>query len=534
MVSPITAGHLNRSTLIERVESLREPWDVVVIGGGATGLGTALDAAVRGYRTLLLERHDFGKGASTKSTKLAHGGVRYLRQGNISLVFKALRERGLMLRNAPHLVHRLRFVIPCYGLPELAFYGAGLKLYDLLALRQSLGRSTLLSKQEVIQALPGLRREGLRGGVAYYDGQFHDARYAVNLAQSCAREGAVPLNYFGVVGLIKNGNKTAGVLAHDYQANRDFHIEARSVVNATGVFVDAIRSMDDPSQREVIQASQGVHLVLDRSFLGGDHAIMVPKTDDGRVLFAIPWRDRVLLGTTDSSVDSMDMEPRPLEAEISYLLDHASRYLRPSPRRSDIKSAFAGLRPLVGANHRDTKIISRDHSILISDSGLVTITGGKWTTYRQMAEDAVDQAARVASLQKRPSTTRGLRIHGWVENPGSNARLAEYGADRMGLMDLIEAIPDGRKPIHPRLPYARGQVVWSVRHEMALTLEDVLARRTRALFLDAAASVEAAPLVASLMASELHRDAAWEAEQVKQFTDLASDYIVAPKTLETA
>lgn len=501
----------------------RTPWDIIVIGGGATGLGVAVDAAGRGYRTLLLEQHDFAKGTSSRSTKLIHGGVRYLQQGNVSLVLEALRERGLLIRNAPHLVHNLSFVVPLYDWWEGPFYGIGLKLYDMLAGKLGLGPSQLLSREETLARIPTVEPQGLKGGVVYHDGQFDDARLAVALARTLEELGGTPLNYLQVTGLVKEHGLVTGVTARDEESGEEFELPARVVVNATGVFTDGVRRLDEPACAPVIVPSQGVHLVLDRSFLPGDSAIMVPHTDDGRVLFAVPWHDRVIVGTTDTPVESIPLEPRPLPEEIDFLLAHAARYLTRDPAPDDVLSVFAGLRPLVQSGKGGTTAsLSRDHTLLVSNSGLVTITGGKWTTYRHMGEETVTAAAAVAGLAERPSVTQELRIHGWSEKGMAGG---EYGSDAGEVEGLAAENPGWGDRLHQRLPYRGVDVIWGVRREYARTVEDVLARRTRALFLDARASMEMAPAVAQVMAVELGKDAVWEKVQVDAYRRLATGYL---------
>jgi glycerol-3-phosphate dehydrogenase len=518
---------MKRDTQLAALRGADEPWDFIIIGGGATGLGVAIDAASRGYRTLLLEQLDFAKGTSSRSTKLVHGGVRYLRQGNISLVVEALRERGLLLQNAPHLVKNLPFVVPSYEWWEGPFYGIGLKVYDMLAGRQGFGRSKRLSRERTLELIPTLEPEGLLGGVIYYDGQFDDARLAINMAQTAVDYGAVVLNYVRVVGLLNARGRLCGVRARDEETGEEYEVPGKVVVNATGVFADAIRKLADPEAAPMLRPSQGVHIVLDREFLPGDSAIMVPKTDDGRVLFAIPWLGRVLVGTTDTPVAEPSLEPRPLDAEVEFLLEHAARYLTKDPRPEDVRSVFAGLRPLVGSGSvADTSALSRDFALHIDRAGLVTITGGKWTTYRKMAEDTVDHAVLLAGLEERPCVTRGLPIHGHHLSAEQFGDLASYGADAPAVLDLIRSDPRYAERLHPDHPIRAGQVVWAVRHEMARTVEDFLARRTRILLLDARASMEMAPAVARLMAEELGRDAAWQQAQVDAYCALARAYLL--------
>ncbi len=509
----------------------RRDWDMIVVGGGATGLGVAIDAASRGYRTLLLEQRDFAHGTSSRSTKLVHGGVRYLRQGNVSLVVEALKERGYLLDNAPHLVRNLSFVVPNYDWWEGPFYGIGLKMYDLLAGKQGFGRSRVLSRERTLQLLPTLEPEGLVGGVIYYDGQFDDARMSVHMAATAAEQGATVLNYVGVTGLVRRDGEVRGVEARDVETGREYELEARVVINATGVWADTVRRMDDPSTPDMIVPSQGIHIVLDRSFLPGESAIMVPKTDDGRVIFAIPWHDRVIVGTTDTPVDDAPLEPVPFPEEVDFLLEHAARYLTDDPEREDVLSAFAGLRPLVGGSSDgeagETASLSRDHSLVIAPSGLVTIAGGKWTTYRKMAEDTVDHAALIGGLEERPCGTRELRIHGWHQHPEQFGELADYGSDAPEIRDLFREHEAFGQPLHSEYDVRAGEVVWHVRHEMARTVDDVLARRTRMLVLDARAAMDMAPSVAALLARELNRDEGWEKDQVASFRTLAERYLPA-------
>lgn len=517
---------MNRDDLLQHLDDRDAPWDILIIGGGATGLGTAIEAASRGYRTLLLEQHDFAKGTSSRSTKLVHGGVRYLQQGNVALVLEALRERGRLLKNAPHLVRDLRFVVPRYDWWEGPFYGMGLKLYDLLAGRAGFGTSTTLSREETLGYLPTLEPDGLRGGISYYDGQFDDARLAINMAQTAVDLGATVLNYMRVVTLTKNGDMVSGVIVHDVENDREYELDAHAIINATGIFTDTIRHMDDPETPGMIRLSQGVHIVLNQSFLPGDSAIMVPRTDDKRVLFAIPWHGRTLVGTTDTPIEHATLEPRPLADELDFLLTHAARYLTHDPAPRDVLSTFAGIRPLVSpGSTEDTAAISRDHTLHIARSGLVTITGGKWTTYRKMAEDTIDQAAVVAQLEERPSITSDLHLHGWHPDAAALGDLAVYGTDA----DDVRAVRNEQSAwntlLHPNLPYRQSEVVWAARQEMARTVDDVLSRRTRALLLDARASIAAAPVVARLLATELGRDAAWEAEQIAAYKQLAQGYL---------
>ncbi|MCR6660128.1 MAG: glycerol-3-phosphate dehydrogenase/oxidase [Asticcacaulis sp.] len=495
-------------------------WDVIVIGGGASGLGTAVEAASRGYKTLLLEAHDYAKGTSSRSTKLVHGGVRYLAQGHIHLVRESLHERGLLRRNAPHLVHDLGFLVATYQLWRLPFYAIGLKLYDLLAGKLNLRPSRSLDRKAARAHIPTLKSSGLKGGILYFDGQFDDARLAITLMRTLEDQGGVALNATPVTGLAKSGGRVTGVRFADSETGASYTARARTVINATGVFVDAVRRLDAPDATPLLTPSQGVHIVVDRRFLPGNTALMVPRTADGRVLFAVPWHDRTLIGTTDTPVAEISEEPRALETEIDFILKTAGNYLDPAPRRSDILSVFAGLRPLVKAAAGDTKSLSREHDLVVSDSGLITLTGGKWTTYRQMGEDAVDLAAETGDLPPRPSVTSALRLHGWAENSGRN-HWHVYGHDAAE----IHALPGADIRLNPHLPYTEAEVRWAARFEQARSVEDVLARRLRALFLDAAESLAMAPRVAEILAEELGRDQKWQAAQVETYAALALGYM---------
>lgn len=518
-------SYMNRQAMIDALSD-RDFWDIAVIGGGATGLGVAIDAVTRGYKTILLEQSDFAKGTSSRSTKLVHGGVRYLKQGNLSLVLEALHERGIMMQNAPHLISNQAFIVPNYDWWEGPFYGVGLKVYDMLAGRLGMRPSRNLSVREVMQRIPTLESKGLKGGVIYYDGQFDDSRLAVNLAQTVADYGGIPLNYMEVVSLTKTKRTVCGVKAKDLETGAVYDIASRVVVNATGAFVDGILKMDDPKAANIVSPSQGVHLIVDKKFLPGRAAIMVPHTDDGRVLFAVPWHNKVVLGTTDTKIDEVSLEPRALEEEIDFILKHACRYLSQDPQKSDVLSVFAGIRPLIRmGDGKSTAELSRDHNLFISPSGLVTITGGKWTTYRRMAQDTVDQAATVAGLERRPCVTENTRIHGWLKNADTADPFNYYGSDIVRVRRLIADKPSYAERLHSELPYRKAEAVWGVRYEMARTVEDVLARRTRALLLNARASMAMAPAVAEVMAAELGMNRTWQKKQVAEYQKLAEGYL---------
>lgn len=518
---------MNRAEQLERLKAHSGPWDLLVIGGGATGVGCALDAAARGFQVALIEQHDFGKGTSSRSTKLVHGGVRYLEQGNVALVMEALKERGILRENAPHLVGDLAFVVPNYEWWESPFYGVGLRLYDLLAGKYGFGASKNLSKEETLKRLPTLKQEGLRGGVVYYDGQFDDSRLLIHLAMTATEQGAAMVNYCSAQGLLKTADgMVRGALVRDEETGTGFEIEARVVINATGCFSDGVRRMADESVAPMVAPSQGIHLVFDASFLKGDSAIMVPHTSDGRVMFAIPWHGHTLVGTTDTAISQVSLEPVPMDQEIQFILETSALYLDKPPSRSDILSSWAGIRPLVkAAGGGSTASLSRDHSIHIDPSGLLTIAGGKWTTYRHMAEDCVDQAIVLAGLDDRPCVTRRLRIHGYHHYASKFGHLQVYGSDAIPIQEMARNHPERGARLHPALPYLESEVIWAARWEMARTVEDILARRTRALLLNARAALEMAPRVAELLAGELGLDAGWQLAQVAGFTAMAKKYL---------
>jgi glycerol-3-phosphate dehydrogenase len=519
---------MKRNELLRQALDRKEPWDLVIVGGGATGVGVAVDAATRGYSVLLLEQYDFGKGTSSRSTKLVHGGVRYLEQGNVSLVMEALKERGLLRQNAPHLVSELPFIVPSYQWWEGPFYGIGLKLYQVLSGKYGFGASKLVSKEETLRRLPNVNPEGLTGGVVYFDGQFDDARLLINLATTAVEQGAVLLNYARVTALEKGSdNIVNGLTWEDIETGETHQVEARVVINATGPFTDNVRRMAEPEAKKMIAPSQGAHLVLNRSFLPGDTAIMVPHTSDGRVMFAIPWHGHTLVGTTDTPLSQATLEPVCMEQEIEFMLETAALYLEKKPTRADLLSVFAGIRPLAkSGDGTNTAALSRDHTIHIDQSGLLSIAGGKWTTYRNMAEDCVDQAATLGDLPDRDCVTKTLNIHGHHAHAETFGELAFYGTDALPIRELLNQDPALSLALDEELPYVAGEVVWAAREEMARTVEDVLARRLRALFLNARAALRMAPAVAKLLAKELGHDEQWEAAQVKSFNQVAAGYLV--------
>lgn len=516
---------MNRNEQIQKLKN-QSDFDVIIIGGGATGLGCAIDSASRGYKTLLLEKYDFAKGTSSRATKLVHGGVRYLAQGNIRLVREALFERGRLLRNAPHVCKKLAFVMPTYHWYDKLYYGLGLWLYEFLSSKLSLGETKFLTKKKTLEYLPNINAKGLRGGVLYYDGQFDDSRLAVNLAQTAIEQQAIVINYLGVTNFIKENNLITGVITKDSFSGESYRLKAKAIINATGVFADELLTLAEGFTSKTIAPSQGVHLVVEKVFFAGDTALMMPNTEDGRVFFVIPWHDKLILGTTDTSVKKVDFEPLALDDEINFILHHFNKYSNSSITRENVKSVFVGLRPLVKVeNEKSTAVMPRDHAIKVLSSGLIHIIGGKWTTYRNMAQHAIDIAQKNANLPIIKCKTKRLPIHGWTEN-NIASHFSIYGSDSYKIIAMIKDTPDMAQIIHPLHPYTKAEVIWFIHNEMAQTVEDILARRIRLLFLDAQAAIECAPFVAKIMAKEINQNQHWEEVQVNQFVKLAKQYLI--------
>ncbi|MEP0711989.1 glycerol-3-phosphate dehydrogenase/oxidase [Algoriphagus sp.] len=519
---------MNRQENLSQLQDKSKIWDIAVIGGGSSGLGVALDAISRGLSVVLFEKADFAKGTSSRSTKLVHGGVRYLAQGDVGLVFEALKERGKLLKNAPHLAHDQPFIIPIFSWKDRLMYSVGLKMYDWMAGRLSLGKSEFISKEETLRRIPGLKSKGLYGGVVYHDGQFDDARLALNLAQSADEAGTCVLNYVSVNSLVKNEKgKIIGLNVSDKLTRKRYEVKAKMVVNATGVFADKILQMDNPTAPKMIQPSQGIHLVLDIDFLGGKDALMIPETRDGRVLFAVPWHGKLVVGTTDTLREKPKLEPEALQREIDFVLETAAGYLAKSPTRADVKSVFAGLRPLARPKEGSTKTkeISRSHKIILSDSGLVTLTGGKWTTFRKMGEDTVEYFTKVTGEKLKESRSLDMKIHG-ATNHVPEGHWGVYGFDAQPIQELSKENKEWARRLHPDFPNIAAEVIWAVREEMAMKVEDVLSRRIRMLILDAQAAIDTAPIVAQLMAEEMQKDEQWIASELADFNKTASKYLI--------
>ena len=520
---------MDRKKFLKVLSAGTEEFDFIIVGGGATGIGIALETVTRGYKTLLLEKSDFTKSTSSKSTKLVHGGVRYLAQGDVALVREACVERGRLVKNAPHLVNNQPFVIPTFSWFDELMYTVGLTFYDLLAGKFSLGRSKRISKKKAIESLPTIKKEKITAGVLYHDGQFDDSRLAINVIQTAVEKGAVAVNYVSVESLTKNGDEIInGVVAVDQETGQNFSVKGKVVINATGVFADEVLQMDEPGKEKTIRPSQGIHLVLDKSFLPSDTALMIPKTDDGRVLFAVPWHGKLVVGTTDTPINTASLEPVALESEIEFILNTMAKYLIKAPTRHDVLSIFAGLRPLAApkGDSKKTKEISRSHKIFVSNSHLFTMVGGKWTTFRRMAQDMVDRVEKVKGWSKTQSQTKNLQIHGYKNDVDLSNPLSFYGSDSDALFKLMEGNPEYKVLLSERLKVYQAQVVWAVRNEMAITVEDFLSRRTRSILLDARESILVAPMVAEVMAKELGKDKEWEKSQVEQFQNVAKKYLL--------
>ena len=509
---------MNRDKNINKIATEKE-WDLIVIGGGASGLGVAVDACSRNLKVLLIEEFDFSKGTSSRSTKLVHGGVRYLKNGELSLVIEALKERGIMLNNAPHLVRNMSFIIPTYDWWDTPFYGIGLKVYDLMAGKLGLGPSQFLSKKETIEKIPNVNQDELNGGIIYHDGQFDDARMGISLAHTVEEHGGAVVNYLKWNSFIYENGQVSGIKVTDQISQCSYALKAKVVVNATGVFAEKIMRADEPKAELKIKPSQGVHLVLDKSFLKSENAIMVPNTSDGRVLFAVPWRDVVVVGTTDTEVNKISIEPKATDQEIDFILSNAEKYMTRKPKRSDVKSVFAGLRPLISRENKSSKSLSRKHTIYKSKKGVYHLLGGKWTTYRKMGKDVLDLIESKGQLKLEPSKTEELKIFGYKSNVAWSDPLHYYGSEKEHVMSM-----GSNKPLSPLLPLTEAQIIYAIRYEMALNVEDVLSRRTRCLLLNAKECISIAPKVARIMRSELNAEENWEEEQIQLFLALAKNY----------
>lgn len=481
-----------------------EKWDIVIIGGGATGLGAALDAASRGFKTLCIEKTDFSKGTSSRSTKLIHGGVRYLEQGNINMVKSALMERWFLLKNAPFTTKKIPFILPVYSWWRYIYYGFGLILYDLLSGKFSIGKTKFLTKETVIAKIPQIRQQSLKGGIQYYDGQFDDSQICISLARTAISKGATVINHMSAENFLYEGSNISGIQLRDTLYNKIYEVRSKTVINATGVFADDLILKDNPAHHRIVTPSQGIHLVVDKQYHNSPYAMLIPKTTDGRILFAVPWHDKVVIGTTDTTAPDISEEPQATNEEIHFVLDNFNRYINTQLTSSDIKSVFTGLRPLVKMkNIQSTADLVRDHTIVVSPSGLVTITGGKWTTYRKMARDVINKAIRSGNLPFRRCRTRSIKL----------------------IIGKKITTQESSELLHHDFPFTKADIIYAIHHEMACTLEDILARRIRLLFLDVRIALEVAPQVCRLLQKELGHDELWYDSQLTIFRTLAKQYL---------
>jgi glycerol-3-phosphate dehydrogenase len=495
---------LNRRSNIELLNRVKEPFDFLILGGGATGLGCALDASSRGYSVLLLEKYDFCKGTSSRSTKLIHGGVRYLEKGQLSLVYQALKERDILIKNAPHLVNQVGFLIPTYNYFRKIYYWIGLTLYDFISGNKIFKKSKMIGFKKALSLVPNINKEKLKGGVVYYDGQFNDSRMGIDIALTATNNNAILINYMPVESLIKTNNRVVGVKAKDSLFDKEYEIQAKNIINCTGVFSQSVMNMDSSESKSLITASQGVHLVVDKKFLSGGFGILVPKTSDSRVLFAVPWLGEVLLGTTDTELEKPTIDPIPTEKEIEFIIDNVKKYMNIKPSKKDIKSVFVGLRALVGTNKNiKSKDISRDHKIIVSDSGLISVIGGKWTNYRIMGKEVVDKAIKASNIKFVESQTENLKIKNGLDN---------IGIDEKSLSSIFYI--------------SKSQIQHYLREEMAINLDDIMSRRSRCLFLNSKESIAIAPKVVEIMANELSKDKDWIENQLNQFYKLTKLYSI--------
>lgn len=531
---------MERNKHISRLKK-NDTFDLLVIGGGATGSGIAVDAASRGMKVLLVEKNDFAEGTSSRSTKLIHGGVRYLEKAfkhldkeQYSFVKEGLYERGVILKNAPHLTNKIKFVTPLYKWIELPYVFAGLKLYDILSGKMRLGKSRLLLKKETLEKLPIVNNDGLKGGVLYYDGQFNDSRMAVMLVKTAVNYGATVLNHMEVTNLIKENNLISGVWLKDNISGETYTAKGIAVVNATGAYADFVRKMDSEEAEPVLKVSSGIHIVLDKKFAPTEYGMMIPETEDGRIIFVLPWEGHALVGTTDDPAVIRD-HPNVTENEIEYVLKQIGKYYKNPPEKKDILSAWSGIRPLVkDPDAKTTEEILRNHYIEVSKSKLVTITGGKWTSYRHMAEDVVDRVISEFSLKAGPCITPDLKIAGGENFNSEDYKLLQqkYKIDydialhlHRSYGSLAEDVIGSTKKekaferLDSSHPYIEAEVYYCVKNEMAVHVVDFLIRRIPLGLLDIKAAKYASKRVLEIMRSILD----WDAPRIQKEQKLISE-----------
>ncbi len=500
-------------------------YDIIIIGGGATGSGIALDASYRGFKTLLLEKNDFSEGTSSRSTKLVHGGVRYLEAAfkkldinQFNLVKEGLKERSRLLKNAPHLCSRLTLVTPMYKLWELPYMFAGLTMYDLISGKRGLGRSSIVFKNKMISDFPSIKKKGLVGGVKYYDGSFNDARLNISLLQSAKKYNCDCKNYHEVNGFIYKDKKISGLRVKDSINDKEFEVHAPIIINATGAFSDEVRLLDDKNTKKLLDISSGIHIVLDKKYLPSKEGLMIPKTQDGRVLFILPWMGKCLVGTTDEPT-KLSGHPEVAEKDIEYILKHLEIYFDLKIDKKEILSSWSGIRPLVAVDkNASTSSIVREHLIVKSNSGLVSIIGGKWTTYRKMAEEVVDYVISEYDLEKKECGTKKLKLVGSenftkelkvdsLDEETSKHLICMYGDKADEVPKCVSKI----KKLHPRYSYINAEVVYSIREEFVKKPIDFLVRRSNIALIDIEVAKEMLDTVLDIMQKELN----WDDEKVQ-------------------
>lgn len=505
---------------------MSQPFDVIVIGGGATGLGVAVESVTRGYRTLLLEAYDYGKGTSSKSTKLVHGGIRYLANFDFALVKEGLEERYYFLNNAPHVAKKQSYLIPFHGFFEKVKYSLGIALYDKFAKNKKIGKSRFLSKKQMLSQAPQINLRGLSGGAIYYDGVFDDTRMLVTLLRTFEEQGGVAFNYHPVTDFTYQGNRINGVKVLNSLQDQQLEFSAKVVINATGTLTDILLNKAEPQlQHKTISVAQGTHLVFDKAIFNSPHCLVIPETSDGRILFVSPWHDKIIVGTTDVPIEQPSIEPVAQPAEIAFILETLNRYTAKPVTKEQVRSVFCGQRPLVcDPTEKATKKISRKHEILETANGLISIVGGKWTIYRRMGEDTINYAVQRNYLPASQSVTQNFKLFGYSTSVLESV-LSVYGSQADAILTIQKQTANFAK-IHPDLPYLQAEVIYQVREEHAKTVEDVLARRTHAVLLDAKAARQSAKLVAQLMATELDCDEVWVERQVQAFENFITAYII--------
>ena len=506
---------------------MNQNYDVIIIGGGATGLGVAIESVSRGYKTILFEQEDFGKSTSSKSTKLVHGGIRYLANLDFKLVKEGLEERYFFINNSRHLSKVQPYLIPFYSYKNKIKFTIGTFLYDLLASRYNIGKSKSINANDVIKLAPFLKTKNLIGGLIYYDGQFDDSRMLISMLRTFENLDGVAHNYHQVIAINKNNNNVVtGVTILDKINNKIYEVKSKVVINATGVFTDDLINMsEDKLENNNLVVSQGSHILCKNDNLKSEYAVVIPETKDDRILFILPWHDCALIGTTDVKVSKPVLDPIASKLEVKFIMDSVKKFSKHEIKQEDIKSSFAGLRPLVKKNsNTNSSTLSRAHKIIFSSNKLISVVGGKWTIYRRMGEDTINFAIQQGMLPKSNSITKYLKLFGWTEE-SIEYPLSVYGKDYYKILDIQKEL-NNYELLHKDLPYYYAEVIYQIKYEMVKTVEDVLSRRTRAVILNPIAAVEVAPIVANLIAKYYNYDDNWISDQLNKFNSFAKNYIV--------